>query len=128
MKLYIYLQMKPPQAIKFSSPFCEIFKSKGYHCLDADQDSEPYLITQGLAFLKEANEVVLHLSVQKGISLGKVAHFFEGLRKVKTLSIIICEGKNEEIKKTLKFLKRDVIYVSEEKEALSQFEHYFNSK
>lgn len=128
MKVYIYLQIKPPQEVQFHSPFREIFKSKGYQCFDADQDSDSFLISQGLSFMKEAEEVVIHLSVKKPTLPGSIVHFFEVLRKVKTPVFIVCEGGNEMIEKMLKLLKRDVNFTSTEEEVLSHFEHYLSSK
>lgn len=127
MNLYVYLQVKDPQKIHFTSPFSKLFKSKRYTCFEADQESEPYLLAQGSDFLKAADHVVIHLDVEEGIAIGNLAHFFESLRKQKTSPYMVCQGKNKALQNMIKALKKEVTFVSSEREAIGCFEDYLKS-
>lgn len=127
MNLYAYLQVKDPQKILFSSPFSELFKSKGYTFFEADQDSESFLFAQGSNFLQEAEHVVIHLDVEEGVSIRNLAHFFESLRKYKSSPFMVCQGQNIAIQNMIKALKKEVSYVLSEGEAFACFEDYFKS-
>jgi hypothetical protein len=112
MNLILHLQIKALLNIQFSNELVKQLKIEFPEAIlfEADSHSEPFLIQQGLQFLKEATKVVLILECEASESPSKVAPLIEKVIRHKSLnSMILINGENQMLKKMLLLWKKEVL-------------------
>jgi hypothetical protein len=130
MKLILHLQIKALLNIQFSNELVKQLKIEFPEAIlfEADSHSEPFLIQQGLQFLKEATKVVLILESEAGESPSKVAPLIEKVVRHKSMTpLIIIQGENQVLKKMLSLSKKDVLEFESIKSSMMLFKDYLSS-
>lgn len=130
MKLILHLQIKALLNIQFSSELVKQLKIEFPKAIlfEADSHSEPFLIQQGLQFLKEATKVVLILESEAGESPNKVAPLIEKVVRYKSLTpVIIVKGENQILKKMLSLSKKEVLEVESTESSIMLVRDYLSS-
>ncbi|MBO3700246.1 hypothetical protein [Roseivirga sp. E12] len=105
MILYLYLQIKPLQNIKFGSDLTKALGnfSSEITSIDLDSHSESFVITKAIEVIPIVEKLVLHLDVTDDEpSIGNISMVFETLRRSRRPLICIIEGNHPNIDKILK--------------------------
>lgn len=107
MILYLYLQVKPLQEVKFSSAFSEELNAQGLDItkVDLDSHSEPFTVSMSIELIAHAEKLILHLDIAQKEDLGAIKPVFEKLRHFNSMVLCLQEGEHNGIEKMLKMLK-----------------------
>ncbi|KYG81108.1 hypothetical protein EV198_3003 [Roseivirga ehrenbergii] len=129
MTLFIHLQIKPIEQIQFSNEWVGIMKTEFPDALifEADSHSEPFVISQGVSFLKEAEKVVLFLDSDENEKLGACAPLIEKVLRDKAIApFILIQGQNVMFEKMAKMMKKEVFRYESVEESLVQISRFLN--
>ncbi|PIQ46848.1 MAG: hypothetical protein COW03_18250 [Cytophagales bacterium CG12_big_fil_rev_8_21_14_0_65_40_12] len=130
MKLILHLQIKALLNIKFSSELVKQLKIEFPEAIlfEADSHSEPFLIQQGLQFLKEATKVVLILESEAGESPSKVAPLIEKvIRHTSLNAMVLINGENHVLKKMMSLYYVEVLEVESTESSIMLVRDYLSS-
>uniref|UniRef100_UPI00404734DB hypothetical protein n=2 Tax=Roseivirga sp. TaxID=1964215 RepID=UPI00404734DB len=112
MNLILHLQIKALLNIQFSNELVKQLKIEFPEAIlfEADSHSEPFLIQQGLQFLKDSDKVVLILECEANESPSKAAPLIEKVIRHKSYnSMVLINGENQMLKKMLLLWKKEVL-------------------
>ncbi|WP_323758248.1 hypothetical protein [Roseivirga sp.] len=129
MTLFIHLQIKPIAQIQFRNEWVEMMKTEFPEALifEADSHSEPFVISQGVSFLKEAEKVVLCLDSNQNEKLGSCAPLIEKVFRNKAIApFILIQGENAMFEKMAKMMKKEVFKCESVEESLVQIRNFLN--
>ena len=129
MTLFIHLQIKPIAQIQFRNEWVEMMKTEFPEALifEADSHSEPFVISQGVSFLKEAEKVVLCLDSNQNEKLGSCAPLIEKVFRNKAITpFILIQGENAMFEKMAKMMKKEVFKCESVEESLVQIRNFLN--
>lgn len=126
MILFCYFQAKPMEQIAFSFPWKEVLSEleADFHVVEADGQSEAFLIQEIARMITESEETICFFDVMDAENLGALSKAIEALRKNKASQLFILNGENERLEKVLKMLKQPILKfesASQLKAALSEF-------
>jgi len=94
---------------------------------EADSHSEPFVISQGVSFLKEAEEVVLFLDSDENEKLGACAPLIEKVLRDKTITpFILIQGENKMFEKMAKMMKKEVFKFKGIEESRAQIHQFLS--
>lgn len=130
MKLILHLQIKALLNIQFSGELVKALKIEFPEAIlfEADSHSEPFLIQQGLQFLKDSDKVVLILESESGESPSKVAPLIEQVIRQKSLTpMIIVKGENQMLKKMLSLSKKALLEFESTESSIMLVRDYLRS-
>jgi hypothetical protein len=130
MNLILHLQIKALLNIQFSSELVKQLKIEFPEAIlfEADSHSEPFLIQQGLQFLKEATKVVLILECEAGESPSKVAPLIEKVVRHKSLNaMVLINGENQMLKKMMSLYQGEVLELNQLSNPLSSIEKFLRN-
>jgi|GEM_PF-776459 len=104
MMLYIYLQVKPLQDVRFGSELTESLQhlSPAFTSIDLDSHSEPFVVTKATEVIPKGENLILHLDLIEDEPIGNIGMIFETLRRNKHPLICIREGQHHNIDKMLR--------------------------
>ncbi len=107
MILYLYLQIKPLQTVKFSSDFSEELRALGLDIIQVDLDSHSasFTVSKSTELIAHADKLILHLDVDGNEDIGTMTPVFEKLRRFNQLALCLQEGQHESLEKMMKLLK-----------------------
>ena len=129
MTLFIHLQIKPIEQIQFRNEWVEMMKTEFPDALifEADSHSEPFVISQGTSFLKEAEKVVLCLDSNQNEKLGSCAPLIEKVLRNKAIApFILIQGEHLMFEKMAKMMKKEVFEYEGVEESLVQISRFLN--
>tara|TARA_R110001592_G_scaffold77488_1_gene233269 strand:- start:853 stop:1242 length:390 start_codon:yes stop_codon:yes gene_type:complete len=129
MTLFIHLQIKPIAQIQFRNEWVEMMKTEFPEALifEADSHSEPFVISQGISFLKEAEKVVLFLDSNQNEKLGACAPLIEKVLRNKAIApLILMLGEHLMFEKMAKMMKKDVFRYESVEESLVQIHQFLS--
>lgn len=130
MNLILHLQIKALLNIQFSNELVKQLKMEFPEAIlfEADSHSEPFLIQQGLQFLKDSDKVVLILESESGESPSKVAPLIEQVIRQKSLTpMIIVKGENQMLKKMLSLSKKALLEFESTESSIMLVRDYLSS-
>lgn len=130
MTLFIHLQIKPIAQIQFRNEWVEMMKTEFPEALifEADAHSEPFVISQGVSFLKEAEKVVLCLDSNQNEKLGSCAPLIEKVLRNKAITpFILMQGEHLMFEKMAKMMKKGVFRYESVEESLVQIHQFLKS-
>lgn len=106
----LYIQVKPPELIRFGNPYSKLaVNNPDLLLLDADNHSEELVIDHQLKMLDQASQVVLILDVATDVTPGKTVMLIEKLLRKKELNLsVFLKGNNTMIERMLKLSKTRV--------------------
>ncbi len=94
---------------------------------EADSHSEPFVISQGVSFLKEAEKVVLFLDSNPHEKLGACAPLIEKVLRDKVVTpLILMQGENAMFAKMAKMMKKEVFRYESVEESLVQIHQFLS--
>lgn len=94
---------------------------------EADSHSEPFVISQGVSFLKEAEKVVLFLDSDENEKLGACAPLIEKVLRDKTITpFILIQGEHAMFEKMAKMMKKEVSSFQSKEESTFQIRDFLN--
>ncbi|KOF01575.1 hypothetical protein OB69_17075 [Roseivirga seohaensis subsp. aquiponti] len=129
MTLFIHLQIKPIEQIQFSNEWMGIMKTEFPEALifEADSHSEPFVIGQGVSFLKEAKKVVMFLDSNPNEKLGTCAPLIEKVLRDKAVTpFILMQGQNAMFEKMAKMMMKQFSEYEGVEESLVQISRFLN--
>ncbi|OEK01926.1 hypothetical protein BFP97_10540 [Roseivirga sp. 4D4] len=104
MTLYLYLQVKPLEKVKFGSYLVEALQnlSLELNAIDLDSHSESFVVTKATEAISKAEKLILHLDVIDNEPVGSIGIIFETIRRNRQPLLCIREGVHHNIDKMLK--------------------------
>lgn len=129
MILFIHLQIKPIEQIQFRNEWVEHMKTEFPEAVifEADSHSEPFVINQGVSFLKEAGKVVLFLDSKQNEKLGNCASLIEKIFRNKAIDLfILIEGGHEMFEKMVKLSKKEVLSFEDMEKSTTQIRDFLS--
>ena len=129
MTLFIHLQIKPIEQIQFSNEWMGVMKTEFPDALifEADSHSEPFVISQGVSFLKEAKKVVLFMDCHQNEKLGSCAPLIEKVLRDKAIApFILIKGEHAMFEKMAKMMMKQFSEYEGVEESLVQISRFLN--
>ncbi len=128
MILYLYIQIKSADDIRFSSPVNSWLQSlkPDLTCAELDNHSENFLINQTVKLVLGASKVILHLDMSDGQSIAAIRMIFEALRKAQKPTLALAEGSHKQLESMFKMIKLTPNKISSDKEAEALIANFLN--
>lgn len=106
MMLYCHFQIKPLNKIGYTFTWRDGLSSMNSELtiLEADNHSDVYLISQTSKMIFEADRIVCFFDAIDDENFGTLARVLEALRKTEKPKLVIIQGENQKLEKSLKML------------------------
>lgn len=106
MMLYCHFQIKPLDKIGYTFPWKDSLSSMNSELtiLEADNHSDVYLISQISKMILEADRIACFFDAIDNENFGTLARVLEALRKTEKPKLVIIQGENQKLDKSLKML------------------------
>lgn len=129
MMLYCHFQIKPLNKIGYTFTWRDSLSSMNSELtiLEADNHSDVYLISQISKMILEADRIACFFDAIDDENFGTLARVLEALRKTEKPKLVIIQGENQKLDKSLKMLNEVPLKFENDYRLMKDLSGFFKS-